>query len=394
MKKSVYIVLAVVLGICIFYGIRYIENPAATQIAISEVYENKIDTSGYIVYTEQVYHAPVTGSIYHYIQEGTRVGKGKALSTVYTGEVSKDTLHQLNSINQKIHELESDGMGKNYFSTSSNSQEVIENLKNNILDAKTSNDIAKIGKYKNRINAVITGDTKYLESGSVDELLEKRSSIEAGIKNYKNDIYSGISGVFSKNIDSYEGVLTPKKVLNYTYADFEKLDNPESHPKEAAEFGDPVCKVVNNHEWYVMTTVTKKEREQISIGKKVQVRFNSLPGVTANGKIEYISDEDSSAEKHVVVIKFEEYREGVFSLRYSEMEIILESYEGYRIPVSALRVTEDGSKGVLVKNSGAQVVKPCNVVYSDIVNQTVIITPVSGSKNLLKEYDHIVIGEK
>ena len=79
MKKSVYIVLAIVLGICIFYGVRYVENPAATQIAISEVYENKIDTSGYIVYTEQVYTAPASGSIYHYIQEGTRVGKGKAL---------------------------------------------------------------------------------------------------------------------------------------------------------------------------------------------------------------------------------------------------------------------------------------------------------------------------
>jgi len=394
MKKSVYIVLAVVLGICIFYGIRYIEKPVETQIALSEVYENKIDTSGYLVYTEQVYNAPVSGSIYHYIQEGTRVGKGKALSTVYTKEVSKETLQELNSINQKIHDLESDGMGKNYFSSSSNSQEVIENLKNNILDSKANNDISKIGKYKNRINAVITGDTKYLESGSVEELMERRTTIENGIKNYKNDIYSGISGVFSKNIDSYEGVLTPKKVLQYNYSDFDKLEKPESHVKETAEFGDPVCKVVNNHEWYVMTTVTKKETEQISVGKKVQVRFDSLPGVTANGKIEYISEEDATTARHVVVIKFEEYQEGVFSIRYSDMEIILESYEGYRIPVSALRVTEDGSKGVLVRNTGSQVVKPCNVVYSDIVNQTVIITPVSGSKNLLKEYDHIVIGEK
>ena len=64
MKKSVYIVLAVVLGICIFYGIRYIENPAATQIAISEVYENKIDTSGYIVYTEQARRTPIAKAAY------------------------------------------------------------------------------------------------------------------------------------------------------------------------------------------------------------------------------------------------------------------------------------------------------------------------------------------
>ena len=63
MKKSMLIILAVVLGVCIFSGIRYIENPVATQIAVSEVYENKIDTSGYLVFTEQVYGAPVEGSV-------------------------------------------------------------------------------------------------------------------------------------------------------------------------------------------------------------------------------------------------------------------------------------------------------------------------------------------
>lgn len=394
MKKSIFIILAVVLGVCIFYGIRYIENPAETQIAVSEVYENKIDTSGYLVFTEQVYSAPVEGNIYHYIQEGTRVGKGKALSTVYTSEVSKETLQELNSITQKIHELESDGMGKNYVAGGSNSQEVIENLKNSIVDAKTNSEISKIGKYKNRINAVITGDTKYLESGSLEELTNKKVSIESSIRNYKNDIYSGISGVFSKNVDTMEETLTPKKILTYTLDDYIAIGNKAISEKTETRYGEPVCKVVNNHEWYVMTTISREETEQVKVGKKVQVRFGYLPGVTAKGKIEYISTENAEANKNVVVIKFDEYREGVYSLRHSEMEIILESYEGYRIPVSALRVMDDGSKGVLVKTEGAQILKPCNVIYTDTVNETVIITPVSGSKNLLREYDDIVIGEK
>lgn len=382
------------MGVCIFYGIRYIENPVETQIAVSEVYENKIDTSGYLVFTEQVYTAPVEGSIYHYIQEGTRVGKGKALSTVYTSEVSMETLQELNSINHKIQELESNGMGKSYVASDSNSQEVIENLKNSIVDAKTKNEVSKIGEYKSRINAVITGDTKYLESASLEELASKKFSVESSIRNYKNDIYSGISGVFSKNVDSMEETLTPKNILKYTVEDYIAIENKKVVEKTATSFGEPVCKVVNNHEWYVMTTISKEEAEQIKVGKKVQVRFGYLPGVTAKGKIEYISTENADANKNVVVIKFDEYREGVYSLRYSDIEIILESYEGYRIPVSALRVTDDGSKGVLVKNEGAQILKPCNVIYTDTVNETVIITPVSGSKNLLREYDDIVIGEK
>lgn len=394
MKKSIYFILIVVVCFCIFYGIRYVENPVETQTAILEVYENKIDTAGYIVRTEQVYNAPASGKVYHYIQEGTRVGKGRVLSTVYTGDVSEEALQELNGINQKIAEIETEGEVTSYMAGGNNSEEDIENIKNNIISAKRNRKIDKIANYKAQINAVITGDSKAEGAVSLEDLIAKKNAVEASIVSPKNDIYSQISGVFSKNVDSLENILTPKDVLTYKLADYESLAETAKENKDSADSGQPVCKVVNNHEWYVMTTVAREQSDEVKVGKKVKMRFGYLPGVTANGRIEYISQEDSNTDKMVVVIKFEEYCEGVFSLRFSEMELILESYEGYRIPVSALRVTEDGKKGVLVKEAGAQVIKPCNVVYSDTVGQTVIITPVSGSKNLLRDNDSIVIGEK
>lgn len=394
MKKSIAFILIVVICFCIFYGIRYVENPVETQTAISEIYENKIDTTGYIVRTEQVYNAPATGMVYHYIQEGTRVGRGRVLSTVYTGDVSEETLQELNSINQKIAELENEGEATSYMTGGTNSEEDIENIKNNIIAAKSNRKIEKIATYKALINSIITGDAKSAKTSTLDELVVKKNSLEASLRSRKNDIYSQISGVFSKNVDSLESVLTPKNIETYKIADYDNLSENAKENKNSADSGQPVCKVVNNHEWYVMTTVTKEQAAELKVGKSVKMRFGYLPGVTASGKINYISTEEGNQDRRVVVIKFEEYREGVFSIRYSDMELILESYEGYRIPVSALRVTEDGKKGVLVKNVGTQVVKPCNVIYSDLAGQTVIITPVSGSKNLLREYDSIVIGEK
>ena len=394
MKKSISFILIVVILFCVFYGIRYVENPVETQVALSEVYENKIDTSGYIVRSEQVYNAPASGTVYHYIQEGTRVGKGRVLSTVYTGDVSEETLQELNSINRKIAELENEGEETSYMTGGANSEEDIENLKNSIIAAKTSHDVEKISGYKAQINAIITGDSKSVKTSTKEELMARNNSIEASLRSSKNDIYSQISGVFSKNVDSLEEILTPKNILEYTMADYRGLKETAEEHKTTTSSGQPVCKVVNNHEWYVMTTVSKEEVQQLKKGKSVKMRFGYLPGVTANGDIEYISSEDSSTDRNVVVIKFEEYREGVYSLRYSDMELILESYEGIKIPVSALRVTEDGKKGVLVKTLGSQVIKPCNVVYSDTMRQTVIISPVSGSQNMLREYDSIVIGEK
>lgn len=393
MKKSISFILIGVICFCVFYGIRYLENPVETQAAITEVYENKIETNGYIIRTEQVYNAPVSGAVYHYIQEGTRVGKNRVLSTVYTGDVSEEKLAELNNINNKIAELENSGSDALYMSGGINSEEDIENIKNNIIKAKSTRNISKIADYKTLINAIITGNVQNTEKSSIDELVRRKNEIEASLRSSKNDIYSQISGVFSKNVDGLESVLTPKSVMSYKVSDYENIADAVKEHNTTASSGQPVCKVVNNHIWYVMLTVDRETASAIKIGRKVKLRFEYLPGIEAEATVEYISTEDSQTDKNVVVVKCEQYKEGVFSLRFSKIELILESYEGYRIPVSALHVQGD-EKGVMVKNMGAQMFKPCKVIYTDIKGGTVIIAPVAGTQNMLREYDNIAVGEK
>lgn len=391
MKKSIIFVLICVSCFCVFYGIRYMENPVATQPAILEVYEQKIDTVGYIVRNEQVYDAPASGTVYHYVQEGTRVSKNSPLSTIYTGEISEETLKELNNINKKIYDIESSGNKSSFSSAGYSNESDIENIKNNIIEASRNDDIEKISEYKAQINSIVTGDSKNIETGNLQELKTKKWQLEASINSAKRDIYSQMSGVFSKNVDGLEEILTPSAVLKYNLEDYLNLSNIVKEKSE--EESKAVCKVVNNYTWYVVMAIDHASANELKVGKKVSVRFDEIPGIEAEGSIAYISTEDSGTKNNVVVVKCEQYQEGVFSLRYSGVELILKSYEGYRIPVSAIRVDGD-EKGVLVRNGSSQVFKPCNVIYTDTKEQTVIISPVSGSRNLLREYDNIVIGEK
>lgn len=394
MKKSIYFILIGVIGFCIFYGIRYAENPVETMSAVSEVYENKINTKGYVVKSEQIYTAPVSGDVYHYIKEGTRVSRNRVLSTVYTGNVSEETLQELNNINIKIAELQNENTDSAYMAGGMNSEEDIENIKNGIIKAKNSRNIKKIANYKAQINAIVTGDSKSVDATDIDQLIAKKNQIEASLLSVKNDIYSGMSGIFSKNVDSLEEILTPQNVMSYKVADFYGIANAAKENMTTAASGQPICKVVNNHTWYVMLTVERSVADSLKVGRGVNVRFGELPGVTASGSISYISTEDSATDENVVVIKCEEYCEGVYSLRFSQMELILESYEGYRIPISAIRVTDSGDRGVLVKSAGSQIFKPCKIVYTDTLGSTVIVSPAGGGNNMLREYDNIVVGEK
>lgn len=391
MKKSVYFILLCLMMFCTFYGIRYIRRPEKSQPAVSEIYENKVITSAYIVKTEQVYNAPADGRIYHYLGEGTKVKKNNILMTVYTGDVSEQTLAELNSINQKITELQNSGTS---YSLGSNSQENIDIIKGNIIKAANGNELGNIENYKLQINSIVTGSIQDMRKSDISALESKKQSIELGLQSAKSDIYSQMAGVYSKNVDGLEETLTPRAVMEYKVEDYDRIKQPIEKPQSAVTSGQPVCKVVNNQTWYVMTVVKTDIAAKLSKGQKVTVRFSQLPGIETKGTIEYISKEDRNTDKNVVVIKCEQYKEGVLSLRQTGVELVIESYEGYRVPISAIRIV-DGKKGVMVRTEAGNCFRKCKVLYTDMLDQTVIISKdFDDNKGQLMESDSIIIGEK
>ena len=392
MKKSLYIILVCIAVFFTFYGVRYLGRPIKSQPAVSEVYENKIVTTGYIVKTEQVYNATVSGKVYHYLQEGTKVKKNSILSTVYTGDVSEQTLAELNTINQKIAELQNSSNSS--YSFGSNSQENIDIIKNNIIKSANKNDLFDMESYKAQINSIVTGDVKDIRTDNIENLEAKKQSLESSLQSGKNDVYSQMSGVFSKNIDGLEETLNPKEILGYHLAEYDAIKIPDAKPQTTVSEGEPICKVINNQTWYVMTAIKSDSASKIHTGQKVKIRFTELPGIEANGVVSYISAEESGAEKNVVVIKCELYKEGVLSLRFTGIELVLESYEGYRIPMSAIR-NKDGVKEVMVRTESGTFLRKCKILYTDIADQTVIISKeFDDTKGILKETDSIIIGEK
>ena len=391
MKKSAYFILLCLAVFFLFYGIRYAKRPEKSQLAMSEVYENKVVTSGYIVRYEYPYKANADGSVYHYIAEGTKVKNNSALMTVYTGEVSEQTIAELNAVAQKLEDMQN---ANSAYSFGSNSKENLDTIKDNIIRAANRNELDRIEEYESQLVGIATGNITDTRTSSAEELQAKKTALENALAASKSDIYSDRAGVYSKNVDGLEETLVPSSVLSYKIADYKAISAPKDHPVGSVTKDQTVCKVVNNQVWYVLTTVDAKTASKMKEGQTVKLRFDRLPGIEANGEIQYISKEDSAAEANVVVIKCEQYKEGVYSLRKTGIEIILESYEGYRVPIYAIR-TEDGEKGIMVQNEMGTHFRKCNILYTNTAEQTVIVSKeFNDNKGKLKDTDMIIIGEK
>ncbi len=390
MKKVITILSAVAVFALIYYCIRYVQAPVSTVTATAITREEVFEGEAYIVRDEVVYTSTASGTVYSYAKEGARVGNNRKVAAVYGADVDKNALHELNTINEKIAELTSVVSSSNYTSQSGSKEERLLQLYERIESAKMENDVAEISSCKEEIASILSGTETTDDVTRLSELMKEKESLEANISGSKQDIYTNVSGIYSTKIDGYEEVLNSSTIQGITVENFNKIS-----PNELTENGaTKICKIINNHEWFVMALVKREDIENVKIGDEVNMRFSLLPGEETTASVEYISQDPQEQKNAVLVLKCESFSEGAFSIRTSSVEIIRKSYTGFEIPIHAIRV-EDGQNGVSVRTGVGDVFKPCKMIYKDEEKGTAIIVADTEDVNKeLRQYDMIIVGEK
>lgn len=394
-RRGVAITLSITLFAVLFYGYRYLKIPVETKTASLTQIEDVVSAEAYVIRTEEVYAAQVTGTMYNYVEEGDRVAKNMCVSTVYRGNVDSELVQNLNNVNNRIKKLEEAKERNEQFITDSGSGDnTVEKVKNNIITAVIDNNIAEIESCKNTLKALNDEDAQEFDA-DLKELLTQKRNLESKLSNDKSDINTTMAGIFSLNVDGYEKILTPEIIMQYKVSDFEQISELKMSERTTNNVasGESICKVVDNHTWYAMAVVSKSEAEQIKEKKDVIIRFGDLPGEEVSASVEYISEEDTEAENVVIVFKSDRYLEGVYGMRYGEMEIVINRYVGYQVPIHALRVVNEKT-GVVISGGSSEIFCETDVVYTDEIKGVAIIYPAKEAKRKLSIGDRIILGEK
>lgn len=393
-KRGISIILGITTFAVIFYGYRYLKIPVETQTAKLTRLEEVTSHEAYVVREEAVYQTETDGTLYGYVQEGARVAKNMKIATVYQGNSNGELIAELNNIDKKIEQLKSEKQKHEIFKTDYSSREnSIDNIKYNIIDSTIKNDISKISEYKRNINSLFNNSE--FGDDTLNELLERKKNLESQLSSDKHDIFSTISGVYSENVDALEWILTPEAILEYKVLDFDSIGNIMQNQKttKKVKSGEYICKVVDNHVWYAITKMPKKEAEKLKSAKNLFVRFDSLVGSEVVVNIEYISNEEDTSDEVVVVLKSDRYLEGVYGIRHDNIEIVQNQYVGFSIPSYSLRNIDDKT-GVLISKGTSEIFCECDIIYIDEKSSTVIVYPTQDAKRKLTEGDKIILGEK
>lgn len=394
MKKFFIVVFCISVFAILGYGIKYAVTPVNTQVLEHITQENAINTNGFIIRDEWVMYSRSAGTVYNTVSEGERVSKDSVIGTLFYGEVSSDKIKELAVVDNKIKSARGSN-DEQVFSTmdSTNVENSIYERENDIVEAASENDIVSISKYKKDINSLRENNSLFVDNG-VQELETQKQQILDGINVTKDDINAQISGVFTTYVDGYETDLVPADIENYDVSYFSSLSQSPVLEKieDRVDAGGAVCKIVNNHVWYVMMNIPVETMEDREEGDAVKLRFNNMAGAVVKGTINTVSEEENG--RVVITVKCPTYLESAFSYRYVDVDLIFDSYEGYKIPVHAVRTEDDGKQKVIGVKDNKHYDCYCDILYTNTDGGYVIVESTDDAENKLSQMDRIMVGER
>ena len=221
-------------------------------------------------------------------------------------------------------------------------------------------------------NTLIRNYTAVMElpEGADGEPSEKFTSIADKLGDnavITSDFVTQQGGILSYYADGYEAKLNSSTMEKLTYEKYENIKNSkvlELNRKTVIK-GEPVFKMVDRDNWYLVCFVDGKSRKRFTEGYPVDVEFDDY---TVEG---YISETKKDGEKLRVIIELDKYYEN-FAKKRTE-NIKLTTYDGKGLIVNNDSIVKKKKQqGVYVRNKTGEY---------DFVPVQIILT--NGEKSLV-----------
>jgi len=361
-----------------------------TKLPEKQTIYEKIESEAILIKDEKVYSAEGEGKLKIYTKEGQKVPVGQKIAEIYLLDDKSALMNRLEEVDRKI-EVLSEVEGEN-LSSDRDLEKVENNLKDTIDEMQASiynKEYDKAVLLKNELLTYydkqknISGDNTLVEN-SLDSLKQQREDIMKQINSNIIEYNSDRSGILSFKIDGYENKFTKSNRDAYGYKDFENLTEEYKavSNNENVEVGQPIFKIINNFEWYMLIKIDNISNiESYEEGKSIVVSCKDIEG-ELKGRIIKIK---KNGNKGTILCKFDRDFQYFYDKRIIDVDIILSKHESYKIPRKAL--TElNGAKGVYIKDvSGIVKFRPVKVLKEDDEYAYIRVGDKDGMLSLAKD---------
>lgn len=295
----------VIINVLIFVG--------KEKLTVYKVTEDKISTTysltGIAVRNEKLLEAEDDGYITYYTEEGKRVKKSGTLYVLdKNGKVQKEFANQVEEMK-----------GKGDIQENSRIKNRLSEFKA-IYEDKDFEDVYDL-KYDLK-NAVLGINEK-----SLKKVLEqvKEQVGDAAFSTRKSSI-SGIASFYSDSFDH-------KKASQIKASDFERENYrvTKLNSTDKVKKGETVCRMTTNEKWTLAVLLDEEQYKSLKGRKTVTVRFADDQMKAAAGV-----KTEKKKDGYFAYLSLDQYLIRYIGERYVDVDLILDTYQGLKIPDSAI----------------------------------------------------------
>ncbi len=346
---------AVALLYIIAQTIYAFSNHYVTVSATRVTVEDSIECAGIFIRDEMLADQVTSQTVKHLVSTGERVKKQSQLAVVYAGESALETSQELEQLEEEVALLRAALRSAGDFSDTARLDQqlttTMRTLSAQVRDGIVTDarDTADSLREQSLRRAAGSLETEALRA-ELEALERRRDSLSSQVSGQTRSILSPATGYFSETIDGYEGILTKELLETLSYEELVEImeaDRPAAAQEQA------LGKIVRGFSWYFAVPLEMADARRVRAGSRVKVRF-SQTGEAVDASVYAIRKSDDE-EHALVILSGDRFSASIVSLREQEIDLILGTYTGLKVPKEAVRVStetqtaEDGTETVTSK---------------------------------------------
>ncbi len=330
---------AVFLTVLVYFAVNlmaYFSDPYTTAVAYAFTGEKAVTVSGYVVRDEEVLEGG-GDLVYSSRSEGERVGRGGTVALIYPTLQALDDANTLRELSGQLEQLlYARSLSAGSQATARLDDEITAALAG-FRGAMAGGSLEDAGEKGQTLRTAVLrrsyaffGDTDL--DASIAALQERISGLSAAAGADVTRVSAPKAGLFSGLVDGYEAVLRLENIREMT---------PEAYRAISPASASGVGKMVYGEDWAFITLMRSEDVKGMQEGDTVTLRFQKGLDRDMRMKVSYISQPDGG--RQVVVFSSGKYLHLATLLRHQNVQVIFESYDGVRVPRSAVRVDEQAA---------------------------------------------------
>ena len=365
-------------------------SPMTTATALPAVVDDEFSVVGYFVREETVLEADYDGILVYTVEEGDKLARHGVYASVYSNRRAADLKNDVTRLDESIAFLRSaldSGMDTSRVVTLS--AQIYEGLCNTA-------ELADVAAYSllseaasDLKSSIITRELTNTPNEEIEAMIasfqSQRDKLYSTIGSSETSLESPRSGFFTSHVDGYEKVfdvdeldmLTPSTFRNMLRRNFRTNDRQ-------------VGRVVNSFKWYFVSNLRTDTASRLRQNSTISLRFDAMGDETVQAHVDYISQPEDG--EVTVVLSSTDHMKELVNLRRQSASVILNTYEGLKVPKDAVRVDADGNLGVYVITGMYSEFKKINVLY-ETEDYFIVDTDPTTTRSLLV-YDFIIVSGK